>query len=167
MPTNLQARYDLFCVKSAVKPQPTNQPTCGCHAEASSGNLQHIRQGQPQQMVHWGVSCNEYSELVFLCNDTDWHEIQAKTSIGVLCWTVIEESRKLSFKGVILHQNQGRGTRHGVYKNYNCFVMAALRSRCGHYIFALWFLLSSFSLAYFHPSQIGCLPYFVLHIVWP
>ena len=23
--TNLQARYDLFCVKSAVKPQPTNQ----------------------------------------------------------------------------------------------------------------------------------------------
>jgi len=23
------------------------------------------------------------------------------------------------------------------------FVMAALRSRCGHYIFALWFLLSS------------------------
>ena len=25
IPTNLQARYDLFCVKSAVKPQPTNQ----------------------------------------------------------------------------------------------------------------------------------------------
>jgi len=25
--TNLQARYDLFCVKSVVKPQPTNQPT--------------------------------------------------------------------------------------------------------------------------------------------
>jgi len=25
LPTNLQARYDLFCVKSAVKPQPTNQ----------------------------------------------------------------------------------------------------------------------------------------------
>ena len=24
IPTNLQARYDLFCVKSAVKPQPTN-----------------------------------------------------------------------------------------------------------------------------------------------
>ena len=29
IPTNLQARYDLFCVKSAVKPQPTNQP-CKC-----------------------------------------------------------------------------------------------------------------------------------------
>jgi len=27
------------------------------------------------------------------------------------------------------------------------FVMAALRSKCGHYIFALWFLLSSFFLA--------------------
>jgi len=25
MPTNLQARYDLFCVKSAVKPQLTNR----------------------------------------------------------------------------------------------------------------------------------------------
>jgi len=25
IPTNLQARYDLFCVKSAVKPQPTVQ----------------------------------------------------------------------------------------------------------------------------------------------
>jgi len=25
-----------------------------------------------------------------------------------------------------------------------CFVMAALRSRCRHYIFALWFLLSIF-----------------------
>jgi len=29
IPTNLQARYDLFCVKSAVKPQPTNQPDWG------------------------------------------------------------------------------------------------------------------------------------------
>jgi len=39
--------------------------------------------------------------------------------------------------------------------------MAALRSRCGHYIFALWFVLSSiFFLTYFQPSQIGCLPYF-------
>jgi len=27
--------------------------------------------------------------------------------------------------------------------------MAALRSRCGHYIFALWFLLSSFFLFLF------------------
>ena len=43
--------------------------------------------------------------------------------------------------------------------------MAALRSRCGHSIFVLWFLLSSvylysFFLAYSQPSQIGCLPYF-------
>jgi len=42
------------------------------------------------------------------------------------------------------------------------FIMAALRSRCGHYIFALWFLSSVFFyfLAYSQPSQIGCLPYF-------
>jgi len=26
----------------------------------------------------------------------------------------------------------------------NVIIMAALRSRCGHHIFALWFLLSSF-----------------------
>ena len=39
--------------------------------------------------------------------------------------------------------------------------MAALRSRCGHYIFVLWFLLlSSFFLAYSQQSQIECLPYF-------
>jgi len=39
--------------------------------------------------------------------------------------------------------------------------MAALRSRCGHYIFALWFLSSIFFLflAWSQPSQIGCLPY--------
>jgi len=44
--------------------------------------------------------------------------------------------------------------------------MAAMRSRCGHYIFVLWFLLllsfflSIFSLAYSQPSHIGCLTYF-------
>jgi len=41
--------------------------------------------------------------------------------------------------------------------------MAAVRSRCGRYIFALCFLfslLSSFFLAYSQLSQIGCLPYF-------
>ena len=44
-------------------------------------------------------------------------------------------------------------------------IMAAVRSRCGHYIFILWFLLSSilschlFSSPNLKPSQIGCLPY--------
>jgi len=37
-------------------------------------------------------------------------------------------------------------------------IMASLRSKCGHYIFALWFL--SFFLAYSQRSEIGCLPYF-------
>jgi len=27
-----------------------------------------------------------------------------------------------------------------VFISYFAFIMAALRSRCGHYIFALWFL---------------------------
>ena len=40
-------------------------------------------------------------------------------------------------------------------------ILAALRSRCGQYIFVLWFLLlSSFFLVHFQPSQTGCLPYF-------
>jgi len=37
-------------------------------------------------------------------------------------------------------------------------VMATLRSRCGHYIFILWFLL--FFLIWPQLSEIGCLPYF-------
>jgi len=39
--------------------------------------------------------------------------------------------------------------------------MAALHSRCGHYIFALWFLLSYFFLLFFYPnlSRRRCLSY--------
>jgi len=46
------------------------------------------------------------------------------------------------------------------------FLVAALWNKAGHYIFVLWFLLlpympfSSFFLAYSQPRQIGCLPYF-------
>ena len=36
--------------------------------------------------------------------------------------------------------------------------MTALRSRCGHYIFVLWFL-SIFFPRLISPAQIGCLPY--------
>jgi len=43
----------------------------------------------------------------------------------------------------------------------DCLIMAALWSRAGHYIFALWFFLSSifFPRPVSQPSQIGCLPY--------
>ena len=46
------------------------------------------------------------------------------------------------------------------------FFIAALCNRAGHYIFALWFLSSSYFLSFFFPrlisaaTQIGCLPYF-------
>jgi len=43
------------------------------------------------------------------------------------------------------------------------FFMAARRSRCGHYIFQLWFLACFFLLfflAYSQQLEIGCLPYF-------
>ena len=61
--------------------------------------------------------------------------------------------------------NCASGTKSAII---NCFVMADLCNRTGHYIFALWFLsffLSSSS--YFFPrlssaatDWIGCLPYF-------
>ena len=56
-------------------------------------------------------------------------------------------------------------TRHMLYL-HNYIFMAALWNRAGHYIFAVWFLLSSsfffffFFLDYSQRSQIGCLPYF-------
>jgi len=46
--------------------------------------------------------------------------------------------------------------------------MAALRSRCGHYIFAQWFLSSIF---FFIPHLISAVAYWMstilLHMVWP
>jgi len=46
--------------------------------------------------------------------------------------------------------------------------MAALRSRCGHYIFALWFLLSIF---FFFPRLISAaadrMSTILPHMVWP
>jgi len=57
---------------------------------------------------------------------------------------------------------------HCVGVNARGIFMAALHSRCGYYIFALWFLLlsffffflSSFFLAYSQLSETGCLPHF-------
>ena len=48
-------------------------------------------------------------------------------------------------------------------------IMAAVHSRCGHYIFALWFLLSSSS--FFFPRLISAIADWMstilLHMVWP
>jgi len=41
---------------------------------------------------------------------------------------------------------------------FSCFFMAALRSRCGYYIFALWFL--SYFFFFFFFLQTGCLSCF-------
>ena len=38
--------------------------------------------------------------------------------------------------------------------------MSALRTRCGHYVFALWFLSIFFFLVWSQRPHIGCLPYF-------
>jgi len=45
------------------------------------------------------VFCKKYNEVSFLCNGTDQHEIPTKTSIVVLCRTLIDEFRKFSLKG--------------------------------------------------------------------
>ena len=59
----------------------------------------------------------------------------------------------------------GRHTRRLTY-----LIMAALRSRCGHYIFALWFLSSIFYL-FFIPRLISAVAYSIStilkHMVWP
>jgi len=47
--------------------------------------------------------------------------------------TAIESRTQIGYRSVI--------------KQFAQFIMAALRSRCGHYIFALWFLFSSFFLS--------------------
>ena len=49
--------------------------------------------------------------------------------------------------------------------------MAALRSRCGHYIFALWFLSCIFYLSFYIPRLISAaadwMSTILLHMVWP
>jgi len=57
------------------------------------------------------------------------------------------------------------GTSYPSFTETMHLFMAALRNRAGHYIFALWFLSSSFFpfprlISAVAPSQIGCLPYF-------
>ena len=51
----------------------------------------------------------------------------------------------------------------------NLLIMAALRSRCGHYIFALWFLLSIY--LFFFPCLISVVADWMstvlAHMVWP
>jgi len=46
-------------------------------------------------------------------------------------------------------------------------IMAALRSRCGHYIFALWFLLSSFLFTRLISAVADWLSTILPHMVWP
>jgi len=55
---------------------------------------------------------------------------------------------------------------------YSLFIMAALRSRCGHYIFALWFLsifylLSSFFIPRLISAAADWMSTILPHMVWP
>ena len=68
------------------------------------------------------------------------------------------ETRKPGFAG---SKNLGfwaweTGFSSSVKSGLQSLIMAALHSICGHYIFVLWFLLSSIC----QLSHIGCLPYF-------
>jgi len=53
----------------------------------------------------------------------------------------------------------------------NPFIIAALWNRADHYIFALWFLLSSFCLSFVFPRLISAVAYWMSailpHMVWP
>jgi len=56
---------------------------------------------------------------------------------------------------------------YGVYQSTKLFIMAALRSRCGHYIFALWFLLSSFVFTRLIWAVAEWMSTILLYMVWP
>jgi len=66
-----------------------------------------------------------------------------------------------------LHKsNTDSGCRH--MSTLTCFlVMAALRSRCGHYIFALWFLSSSFFIPRLISAAADWMSTILPHMVWP
>jgi len=46
-------------------------------------------------------------------------------------------------------------------------IMAALSSRCGHYIFAVWFLLLSFFFPRLISAVADWMSTILLHMVWP
>jgi len=46
-------------------------------------------------------------------------------------------------------------------------IMAALRSRCGHYYFVLWFLLSSYFFSRLFSAVAGWMSAILPHMVWP
>jgi len=57
------------------------------------------------------------------------------------------------------------------YNIYKCsmvvIIMAALHSRCGHYIFALWFLLSSSFFPHVISVVADWMSTILPHMVWP
>jgi len=113
------------------------------------------RTRQPKQAlisVYWCKPTIVVSGLVFSvsCQVTGWSE--HVWNYQFLRWMIRETGAKLSFL---------------VFFDSSCpMFMAAICNRAGRYIFALWFLSSSFfffilfSLALSHRPQIGCLPYF-------
>jgi len=48
-----------------------------------------------------------------------------------------------------------------------CMIMAVLSSRCGHYIFALWFLLSSSFFPCLISAVADWMSTILAHMVWP
>jgi len=66
----------------------------------------------------------------------------------------------------LLHIDVVTCERHGIL----CLIVAALRSRCGHYILSrcFFYLLSIYLfLAHSQSLQTGCLPTILPHMVWP
>ena len=87
----------------------------------------------------------------------------APNSHGRRVWSLARTSLKVKI-------NFGGLRAVYIWKNIFALIMTALRSRCGHYIFALWFL-SIFYLSFFIPRLISAVGDWISailrHMVWP
>ena len=74
------------------------------------------------------------------------HMLDPYQFLCMLPMSVARSSSGMLTIGRIAYRREGAqgSAQRGRSVIYDCLVMAALRSRCGHYIFALSFVLSSF-----------------------
>jgi len=72
---------------------------CRPNSNLMCSNFSRPGPKERKMSVKTGSFCNRYNELSFLCNGSDGHGGHAKTSIAILCWTLIEEFWKFAFKG--------------------------------------------------------------------
>jgi len=131
-------------------------------AKNSPSGLHHTTLlGCPYNMVNFGPLAAEVVSLVW-GTPTNFNGFIILAAL--LCGTLVVDVSKTAVlnRGYHLYSS-GRPSRWALA---DILVMAALRSRCGQYIFALWFLS-----IFFIPRLISAAAYWMstilLHMVWP